>query len=95
MAIKKVIYLEVSREKHINWVRALKKLKVALPVNDFPGFWDKNIKTCPPSKLFLFTSLIQAYKILYTVNLKCVVHKRPAVTLFIHVTYLAFKHRSV
>ena len=34
------------------------KLKAAHPVNYFHGFWGKNIKNCPPSKLFLFTSLI-------------------------------------
>ena len=33
------------------------KLKAAHPVNYFPGFLGKNIKSCPPSKLFLFTSL--------------------------------------
>ena len=31
--------------------------KAALPVNYFCGFLGKNIKNCPPSKLFLFTSL--------------------------------------
>ena len=36
------------------------KLKAAHPVNYFPGFLGmKNIKTCPPSKLFLFTSLVK------------------------------------
>ena len=34
------------------------KLKAAHPVNYFPWFLGKNIKTCPPSKLFLFTSLL-------------------------------------
>ena len=33
------------------------KLKAAHPVYYFPGFSGKNIKNCPPSKLFLFTSL--------------------------------------
>ena len=33
------------------------KLKAAHPVNYFSGFSGKNIKNCPPSKLFLFTSL--------------------------------------
>ena len=25
----------------------------------FPDFWAKNIKNCPPSKLFLFASLLK------------------------------------
>ena len=36
------------------------KLKTAHLVNYFPGFLGKNIKNCPPSKLFLFTSLVGA-----------------------------------
>ena len=34
------------------------KLKAVHPVNYFSGFLGKNIKNCPPSKLFLFTSLV-------------------------------------
>ena len=34
------------------------KVKAAHLVNYFPGFWGKSVKNCPPSKLFLFTSLI-------------------------------------
>ena len=33
------------------------KLNAAHPVNYFAGFLGKNIKNCPPSKLFLSTSL--------------------------------------
>ena len=33
------------------------KLQAVHPVNYFPYFLGKNIKNCPPSKLFLFTSL--------------------------------------
>ena len=35
----------------------VQKLMAAHPVNYFPGFLGINIKNCPPSKLFLFTSL--------------------------------------
>ena len=57
MAIEKVIYLKVVGEKYIIWGQSAQKLKVAHPINCFPGFSGKNIKNCPPSKLFLFTSL--------------------------------------
>ena len=33
------------------------KLKDAHPVNHFPGFWGKNIKNCPPSKLIVLIYL--------------------------------------
>ena len=33
------------------------KLKATHPVEYFPGFFGRNIKNCPPSKLFLFTSM--------------------------------------
>ena len=39
------------------------KLKAAHPMNYFPGFLGKNLKNCPSSKLFLFTSLPQSLKI--------------------------------
>ena len=39
------------------------KLKAAHAINYFPGFLGKNIKNCPPSKSFLFTSLPQSLKI--------------------------------
>ena len=46
-------------QKHNSWVRLLKNLEAAHPVNYFPQFLGKNIKNCPPSKLFLFTSLVK------------------------------------
>ena len=42
------------------------KLKAAFPVNHFSGFLGRNIKNCPPSKLFLFTSLTETTQ--YTKN---------------------------
>ena len=38
------------------WVYGASKLRAARPVNYFPEFLGKNIKNCPPSKLFLFAS---------------------------------------
>ena len=55
----KKVQLKVSGEKHIILVRVLKNMKAAHPVNYFLRFLGKNIKNCPPSKLFLFTSLGQ------------------------------------
>ena len=37
----------------------------AHPVNYFPGILGRNIKNCPPSKLFLFTSLLLKDCIVY------------------------------
>ena len=49
-------FLKVFRKTHyLGLVRS--KLKAPNPVNYFPGFLGKHIKNCPPSKLFLFTSL--------------------------------------
>ena len=39
------------------------KLKAVHPANYFPGFLGRNIKNCPHSKLFLFTSL--GMKVIY------------------------------
>ena len=53
-----VTHLKVSREKTHYLGKSAQKSKAAHPVNYFPGFLGKNIKNCPPSKLFLFTSLL-------------------------------------
>ena len=56
-------------------------MKAAYPVNYFPRFLGKNIKNCPPSKLFLFTSLTnnkvvyESVGILYQNFLTCWVYK--------------------
>ena len=44
-------------KKHIIWIRALKNWRLPTQLIIFPYFWAKNIKNCPSSKLFLFTSL--------------------------------------
>ena len=54
--IERVIYLKVFEENTIFGLNR-SKLKAAHPVNYFPEFLGKNIKNCPPSKLFLFSSL--------------------------------------
>ena len=43
---------EVSRKSHYLGLGP-SNLKAAHPVNYFPAFLGKNIKNCPPSKLFL------------------------------------------
>ena len=43
------------------------KLNAAHPVNYFPGVLGKNIENCPPSKLFLFTSIYYMFYILHHV----------------------------
>ena len=48
-----------SGERRKMWViLECSKIETAHPVNYFPGILGKNIKDCPPSKLFLFTSLV-------------------------------------
>ena len=42
------------------------KLKAAHSINYFPRFLGKNIKNCPPSKVFLFTYLISVGLYIYT-----------------------------
>ena len=41
MAIEKVIYLKVSWEKHIIWVRALKNWRLPTQLIIFPDFGQK------------------------------------------------------
>ena len=55
----RVIYARFSEfpRKNIILVRTLKKLEAAHPVNYFSGVLGNKIRNCPPSKLFLFTSL--------------------------------------
>ena len=43
--------------KHIICARPLKYWKLPTQLIIFPVFWVKILKNCPPSKLFLFTSL--------------------------------------
>ena len=48
---KRATFLKVSGKTHYLGL-GNSKLKAAHPVNYFSGFWGKNIKNCPPSKLF-------------------------------------------
>ena len=48
---------QIFREKHIICVRPLKNWRLPTQLIIFPDFWAKIFKICPPSKLFLFTSL--------------------------------------
>ena len=57
MTFKKVIYLKISKGKCIIWIRTLKNWRLPTQLIIFPDFWAKRNKNCPPSKLFLFTSL--------------------------------------
>ena len=57
--IKKVTYLKISGEKTHYLGKSGQKLKAAPQLIIFPDFWAKHIRSCPPSELFLFTSLIQ------------------------------------
>ena len=53
-------YLKLTEESIHNLGYGAQKLKTAHPVTYFPGFLGRNIKNCPPIKLFLFTSLLEA-----------------------------------
>ena len=48
MAIKKVISLKVSGEKHIIWVRALKNWRLPTQLIIFLDFWAKTLKIAHP-----------------------------------------------
>ena len=51
-------YLKVSGGKTHYLSYSAQKLKAVHPVKYFPRFLGKNIKKRPPSKLFLFTSMV-------------------------------------
>ena len=55
--IEKVAHLKISGRKYFIWVRALKNWRLPTQLIIFLEFLGKNIKSCPPSKIFLFTSL--------------------------------------
>ena len=48
MVIEMVLYLKVSREKHIIWVRALKNWRLPTQLIIFPYFWAKILKIAHP-----------------------------------------------
>ena len=50
-------------KKLIIWAKAHKNSRLPTQLIIFSGFLGKNIKNCPPSKLFLFTSLVRVGRI--------------------------------
>ena len=57
MALKGSHISQVFGEKRIIQVRALKNQRLPTQLIILPEFLGKNIMNCPPSKLFLLTSL--------------------------------------
>ena len=69
-------------EKLYIWVKAHKNSRLPTQLIIFSGFRGKNIKNCPPSKLFLFTSFAHVNPFMWTSHVSGRNIKRLACTLY-------------